>query len=72
MKDPLRGTCYVLIDGVPVHRRVFTIDIDHEGWKGAARTQLVGAGVLSAPGTDLEARSTVEFGPITPEWRKAW
>lgn len=67
----LRGTCYVLVDGVPTHRRVFTIDIDQvEGWKAAARTRLVGAGVLIAPGTDLAGRSTVEFGPIAPEWRK--
>ena len=61
MSDVLRGTVYVVVNGVPVGREILALPVDTvEQFQAAARTRMVGAG---AP-----AGATFEFGPIGPPW----
>lgn len=61
MASPLRGTVYLVIAGVPIHRHVLTLAVDtEEAFQAAVRTRLTGHGAPPAV--------TFEFGPIGEPW----
>jgi hypothetical protein len=69
MTQMLRGTVYVVFEGVPVRRRVLEILSETpEQFRAAARTRLVGAGLAASLGLAEGAATTFEFGPIGPSW----